>query len=150
MKTITEGDAYRVPSLWPDPGFPHEEPFTIGIARPAAKVWPVPWLKDARLVECLACGKTGIQPRTAEAMARYIPGARLDGDRLVLATALEPVPYPDGSGRDEETVSDEMVTAASAVLAREWAEIQRAEVKREFVRRAIRAALEVLPDAHRH
>jgi hypothetical protein len=89
---------------WPEEGFPHE--VTDGVTGPyAARIWPVPRLKDARLVDC-QCGRTGLQPATQEAMVRYIPGASLDADgriTVTIPTLAESVPYPTGSGEDEVT-----------------------------------------------
>jgi hypothetical protein len=141
-------DARRLPDFWPDGGFPIAP-------SPEARVWPVPWLKGARLVDCGRCGKTGIQAATPADLVRYIPGAELNGDgTIVLASALDPIALPDGSGRDEETVSDEMVDKALAVLAEGWVPVRQAADKdilrnRDSARRAIKAALEALDDCHR-
>ncbi len=103
--------AYRAPDIWPESGFPY---FIKGTEQ--AKPWPVPWIKGARLVDC-HCGKTGLQPRTHEDIVRYTPGTKLEGDRIVFQPLLE-VTYtlPDGSGRDEETVSEAMLERALLVL----------------------------------
>jgi hypothetical protein len=86
-------------SPWPEEGFSYE------FAGPdAIRIWPVPRLKDARLVDC-RCGRTGIQPCTQEALVRYIPGASISPDgrlTVTLPTLAEPVLYPTGSGEDEE------------------------------------------------
>jgi hypothetical protein len=167
-------DALRLPDFWPDGGFPVAP-------SPEVRVWPVPWLKGARLVDC-RCGKTGIQAATPADLARYVPGAKLNGDgSIVLASALDAIALSDGSGRDEETVSDRMVDKALAVLAAGWVPVragtpparisvfvtddvmQQAKQfaqdslaadkavlqNREYVRRAIKAALEALDDCHR-
>jgi hypothetical protein len=88
---------------WPEDGFPHE--VTDGVTGPYAdRIWSVPRLKDARLVDC-RCGRTGLQPAAWEAMIRYIPGASIvDGHlTITLPTLANPVLYPTGSGEDEET-----------------------------------------------
>lgn len=89
------GICYGAFSFWPDSGFLGPDLFD----QPELVLWPVPRLKGARLVEC-RCGLTGLQPQTMEDLARYIPGARLEGNRLVLEN--NPLlKYPDGSGEDE-------------------------------------------------
>ena len=162
-----------LPDLWPESGF---------LGTTTEVPWPVPWLKGARLADC-RCGDTGVQCQSYEDMARYLPGAKLeeeDGRVVMKLDVLGSIPRDDGSGKDEEAVSDEMVDAALeqfhgsglphvALPAQQFVSphsrdyerikqeasyqsaVDEADRKnRDFVRRIIQAALEKLPDAHRH
>lgn len=68
------------------------------------RIWPVPRIREARLVDC-HCGKTGIQPQTLEAAARYLPGTDLVEENGQVRLVMSPNPsfqYPTGSGEDED------------------------------------------------
>jgi hypothetical protein len=82
--------------VWPEDGFLHS-------LRDLPTVWPVPRLKDARLVDCAVCRKTGIQARNIEAVARYLPGTAVEEGKLIFRPLGMGV-YPTGSGEDEEYV----------------------------------------------
>jgi len=81
---------------------------TVGPPVEDVVIWSVPRIREARLVDCRRCGKTGVQPKTWEAVVRYIPGAVLvESEGVVtvhlptaLAGRLDP---PTGSGEDEES-----------------------------------------------
>lgn len=85
---------------WPDEGFPVPVSW-----REDVTIWPVPRIREARLVDCGKCNKTGIQPQTVEAAARYIPGAEAVIENGTFAIRMNPNPaiaYPTGSGEDED------------------------------------------------
>jgi hypothetical protein len=91
--------AWRPPLFWPEDGFLRPLSSSSGPVP-----WPVPRIKGARLVECSACGRTGVQPRTYEDAVRYIPGSSIspEGHMTVVMAMDQMLTYPTGSGEDEE------------------------------------------------
>lgn len=92
--------AYKIdPQDWISPGLTLAGEISV---RP----WPVPRLREARLVRC-HCNEVGIHPETPEAAQRYIPGSVMrDGQLVLTAGAME---WPQSDGSDEKPMLHEQL-----------------------------------------